>query len=398
MSREIMEKFTHKRFIAVTFCLFIFICGILTVAFNFKEVFGGLYRGFVKTPTDSSISYKLTNSLKTFNDRVNEYFILHDFSLNTYGSIQKGMDKHLIDDVDPNYNVVKLKNDYLAFKANYDEYGSDLKDYLLNLNKTCDDNNIDMLYVKKLDKSTYDWEMLPNHFPYKYLSDYSKTEAELQNAGIDVLDLGKKVVEEEIDKYSLFYKTDHHWTIKGGIWASNIIADELSRVFDIRIDKNKLDLDNYTVETHEKSFLGSQGVRTGAGYTELDDFDFIYPNYSTNIDYSVRNKGIHLSGSFLDTILYKKDYREGYHAYMPATYDLTTIQNNESNNGKYAVFVVDSFGSAVAPFLSQSFERMDCIDLRYFSDDLTDYLENNKPDILIYMVNSTDAVLHDFVN
>lgn len=83
---------------------------------------------------------------------------------------------------------------------------------------------------------------------------------------------------------------------------------------------------------------------------------------------------------------------------MPATYDLSTIINHESNNGKYAVFVVDSFGSAVAPFLSQTFKRMDCIDLRYFSEDLNTYIENNKPDVVIYMVKSTDNVLHDFVD
>ena len=83
---------------------------------------------------------------------------------------------------------------------------------------------------------------------------------------------------------------------------------------------------------------------------------------------------------------------------MPSTYDLTTIKNKESNNGKYAVFVVDSYGSVVAPFLSQTFERVDCIDFRYFSDDFGEYIQKNKPDIVIYMVNSTDDVLLDFVD
>ena len=109
------------------------------------------------------------------------------------------------------------------------------------------------------------------------------------------------------------------------------------------------------------------------------------------------NKNISLTGSFLDTILYQKDYQEGYHAYMPATYDLTTLTNHESNNGKYAVFVTDSFGGVVAPFLSQTFQRTDCVDLRYFSDNLEEYIQTNKPDVVIYMVNWTDAVLHQDV-
>lgn len=396
MKKEI--KRSYKSIIAILFCAFIFVCGILTVTVNFREVFGGLVRGYTKAPKDSGVFDKLSSSVSEFDGRMNDYFILHDLSLNSYGTIQKVLDKHLIDDADPNYNVVKLKNDYLAFKASQNTDTSVLKQYLIDLKATCDKNSIDMLYVKKPEKSTYDIEMLPDHFPYRYTSDYTQTESELQDAGIGVLDLDKKLSETGIDKYSLFYRTDHHWTIKAGIWASNQIADTLSESYSYEIDTQKLDLNNYNVETHEKSFLGSQGVRTGAGYTEPDDFDFIYPKFPTNIDYSVKNKNINLSGSFNDTILYQKDYKEGYHAYMPATYDLTTIHNNETNNGKYAVFVVDSFGSAVAPFLSQTFERMDCIDLRYYSSNLLEYLNNNKPDVLIYMVNWTDAVLHDAVS
>ena len=393
-----LKNMSFKHIVAISFCAFVFVCGVLTLTINFREVFGGLVRGYIKSPKNSSVTERLTNSLSTFDTRMNEHFILHDVALNSYGGIQKMMDKHLIDDVDPNYNVVKLKNDYLTFKSNYSEDGAGLKDYLLNLKKTCDNNNVDMLYVKNLAKGTYDWDLQPAFYPYRYTSDYTKTESDLKTAGIGVLDLDEKVKEQGIDMYSLFYKTDHHWTTKSGLWACNQIADKLNSDYNFNVDTEKLNVDNYNVEHHSHSFLGTQGIRTGASYTEPDDFDFIYPKFSTNIDYEVRNKNIRLSGSFLDTILLNKTYEEGYSAYMPSTYDLTTIKNKESNNGKYAVFVVDSFGSVVAPFLSQTFERTDCIDLRYFSEDLGEYIQQNKPDIVIYMVNWTDEVLHDFVD
>lgn len=392
-----LKKLSFKHYVAIFFCAFVFVCGVLTLTVNFREVFGGLVRGYVKMPEDSKVSERLTNSLSTFDTRMNEFFILHDASLNSYGAIQKAMDKHLIDDVDPYHNVVKLKNDYLTFKSNNNEDGFGLKDYLLNLKKTCDNNKVEMLYVKKLDKGTDDLIFLPDFYPYRYFSDYSKVETEFKKAGIGVLDLDEKVKEQGIYKYSLFYKTDHHWTTKAGLWASNQIANQLNSDYSCNIDTKKLNVDSYNIEHHTRSFLGSQGVRTGAGYTEPDDFDFIYPKFSTNIDYDVRNKKISLSGSFIDTILLNKTYEEGYQAYMPTTYDLTTIKNKESNNGKYAVFVVDSFGSVVAPFLSQTFERTDCIDLRYFSEDLGEYIHQNKPDVVIYMVNWTDEVLRQNV-
>ena len=109
MKKEI--KRSYKSIIAILFCAFIFVCGLLTVTVNFREVFGGLVRGFMKAPKESGVFDKLSSSVSEFDGRMNDYFILHDLSLNSYGAIQKALDKHLIDDADPNYNVVKLKND-----------------------------------------------------------------------------------------------------------------------------------------------------------------------------------------------------------------------------------------------------------------------------------------------
>ena len=392
-----LKNMSFKHIIAISFFAFVFVCGVLTLTVNFKEVFGGLVRGFIKMPKDSNVSEKISNSLSTFDTRMNEFFILHDVSMNSYGTIQKAMDKHLIDDVDPNYNVVKLKNDYLTFKENDNADWSGLKDYLHDLKTVCNNNSVNMLYVNKLGKSTYDLDLLPDYFPYRYSADFSKIKLELESSGIDVLDLEQVVKNEGMDKYSFFYKTDHHWTTKAGLWASNQIANRLNAKYDYKINCQKLNIENYVVESHNNFFLGTQGRRTGAGYTELDDFDNIYPNFPTNIEYTVNNKKIRLSGDFQHTIFYQKDIKDGYGMYMPSRYDLVAFHNKESNNGKYAVFVVDSFGSVVAPFLSQTFERMECIDLRYFSDDLGEYIEKNKPDVVIYMVDWTDAVLHQDV-
>ena len=38
-----LKDVTFKNFVAIAFCAFIFVCGALTIAFNFREIFGGLY-------------------------------------------------------------------------------------------------------------------------------------------------------------------------------------------------------------------------------------------------------------------------------------------------------------------------------------------------------------------
>lgn len=390
------HKLTYKHYIAIFFCVFISVLGLLSIVFNFREIFGGLVRGYIDSPEDSSITTKLSNSLSTFEKRMNEYFVLHDLSIDSYGLIQKALDKHLIDDTEPNYNVLKLKNDYLTFctLGNETENSSYLKDYLAELKTICDNNNVDMLFVKKLGKDTFEKNQIPDFFPFRYNTDYQEDIEAIRAEGIETLDMNEVIDEEGIDKYSLFYKTDHHWTTKTGLWASNLIANQLNKSLQMNIDTQKLDINNFNVETYKDSFLGSQGVRTGSWYTDIDDFDVIYPKYETNMEYEIRNHNVVIQGDFKDTVFYKKSYKDGYSMYMSSKYDITTFKNLESNNGKHAVFVVDSFGGVVAPFLAQTFERMDCIDLRYFTDDIGEYIEQNTPDVLIYMVDWTGTVLH----
>ena len=218
-----LKNLTYKHYVAIAFCAYIFVCGILTITVNFREVFGGLVRGYTKMPSKSTVTERLSNSISTFDKRMNEYFF-YFLAIDSYGGIQKVMDKHLIDDPDPNYNVLKLNNDYLTFtdlklnaNSNSDGINWDLVNYLVDSKKTCEKSNTDILYVKKLNKNTSDSKLLPDCFPYRNLSNDSQTEKELEMAGIGVLDLDDMVNEEGIDKYSLFYKTDHHWTIKAGL-------------------------------------------------------------------------------------------------------------------------------------------------------------------------------------
>ncbi len=169
--------------------MLIFLCGALTLTINFREVLGGLARGYLNTPEDSKITVKLSNGISTFDSRLDDYFILHDYAIDAYGAIQKAMGVTLINDAEPNYNVVKLNNDYLCFKATGDSDSTFLKEYVSDINSICKKNGIDFLYVKKPGKSTYDLELLPKYFPYRYESNFQSVKQDMIKSGIDVLDL-----------------------------------------------------------------------------------------------------------------------------------------------------------------------------------------------------------------
>ena len=330
-----LKSLSVRNWIAIIFVLFVFICSFFTLTLNFREVFGGFVRGYINTSEDSIIMDKISNGLSTFDKRMDSYFILHDCAIDTYGAVQKFMGKTLIDDVDPNYNVVKLNNGYLTFKANGNSDSNELKEYLIDINNVCKENNADFLYVKKLGKGTYDTNLLPKYFPYRFSDNFQTVKIDMINSGINVLDLNDVIAEEGIDKYSLFYKTDHHWTTEAGLWAAGIIAERINEDFDIDFDSSKFDQENYFIEEHRTSFLGSQGTRTGKTFSGMDSFKVIYPKYPTNINYEEVNKNVVLYGDFKYTIFNNREYEDGYHMYMPVGFDLAIIENNESNNGKF---------------------------------------------------------------
>ena len=72
----------------------------MTLLLSPRQVFGGLVRGYINTPEESSFFQKLGNSVKTFDGRVSEYFVFHDLSIHSYGGIQRVLNKSLINDTD----------------------------------------------------------------------------------------------------------------------------------------------------------------------------------------------------------------------------------------------------------------------------------------------------------
>ena len=100
-----------------------------------------------------------------------------------------------------------------------------------------------------------------------------------------ILDLNEKIDEQNLDFYSLYYKTDHHWNSYAGRWAANEIGKKLSSEYNYVINSTNLNSENFVLEKHSNNFLGSWGKRVGPLYAGVDDFDILIPNYNTSFDY-----------------------------------------------------------------------------------------------------------------
>ena len=388
-------KVDSKKTVAYLFVILIALGGILTLIVSPKQVFGGFVRGYVDAPNDSDIFKKVGNSLKEFDGRTSEYFVFHDISIHAYGGIQKLVNRSLIDDTDRTSQVLKLNNGFLSFKENENTDLSSLQQYLTELKKTCESSGSQLMYVNKTSKSTTDSELLPPFYPHVYGSNFHAIKPKLQQQNISVLDIEEEINDDEIDKYSLFFKTDHHWTPQTGIWVSKKICQEISHSYGWDLDTEIFNIDNYHIKTYINAFLGSQGKRVGALFDGVDDFYVVKPKFDTNLTVNIKEIGFNATGDFQKTMLHEESITPdnllnkddtAYDTYMKGNHSLINITNHNIPEGKTALLVLDSYGCVVAPYLSLQFSQLDCIDIRSYTDSVKEYILKNKPDIVIYAI------------
>ena len=63
---------------------------------------------------------------------------------------------------------------------------------------------------------------------------------------------------------------------------------------------------------------------------------------------------------------------------------MQNLAADEENKGRNVLVIKDSFANSFAPFLTQNYENIYMIDLRYYNGDLKAYLqEHNITDVLV---------------
>ena len=219
--------------------------------------------------------------------------------------------------------------------------------------------------------------------------------SDLKNNGVNVLDFEDVVNEQNIDKFSLFFKTDHHWTPKTGLWVSRNIVKKINSSFGWKLDTKLLEEHNYITDSYPSSFLGTQGRRVGVLYAGADDFDIVIPDFDTDFTVEISDNNSTVRGDFCKTMIHKENItpdnllnrdETAYDAYMGGNHALVRITNHNIKNGKKALFILNSYGCVVYPYLAVEFQHIDCIDIRGYADSVEDFVRKNSPDVVIYAI------------
>ncbi len=248
----------------------------------------------------------------------------------------------------------------------YDQTSTDYEvEQMISFKEYLDEKGIQLLYVsepaKYIDDSFYQEEFGGESYLNRNTDLFL---SRISEAGIDYIDLRDNIQEEGIDSLSLFYRTDHHWTVPAAKWAAEIIAERLNESYGYHIDLSLYDDDKFNTVYYEDAWLGEQGRKVAKSYVGLDDYTMMEPLYDTSytIDRSSTLEGDF--GLFIKKYVYDYIYDTEadlytasllHYSYM--AYVGSRIHNNNADYGKILV-LGDSYESPVIPFLTLGIQEV----------------------------------------
>lgn len=165
----------------------------------------------------------------------------------------------------------------------------------------------------------------------------------------------------------IYSRTDHHWAPRGAFYAAQQLAKDAGVPFK---DDLENDFDAVTIPGYVGTLYGyTQDV---ALLNNPEDFIYYKPrnSYTTNY-YSTANVF-----SYTGSLFFNVSGSQCYCSFLGTDNIIVQIQT-DCHNGRKLMIIKDSFGNALVPFLTNSFEEIYVTDLRYFEPNAIQFINEN---------------------
>lgn len=254
-----------------------------------------------------------------------------------------------------------------------------------------------LYFVSNPSKSNMLARSLPDHFPKGKAEDNKEYFlSQLDKKYVNTLDIGD-IFNEKYDYKTItgfYFKTDHHWNMKGAFIGYQLMMEEISKDFQgIPQDFKKSDY-KYSCITGLNNFLGSWNkslsmqVKTdGESYCYYEPKNYSFDDFVTHIDgkkvksdyFYAQIKGTNKPDSHTYASLYTNDLKE------------YKVVNPDSPNSLKVLVIKDSYMNPIPLHLAHHFQETTFYDMRHnFDRTVYDYLEKNKFDIVLVAYNDVN--------
>lgn len=219
-------------------------------------------------------------------------------------------------------------------------------------------------------------EIYPEVLP-EFAETYSQTEIMEQikrtlGNHISVVDATEPLLNHK-EEY-IFYKTDHHWTSLGAYYA----YEALSPVLQVE----PTSMDAFHRVTITEPFYGSLYSKAPVFTQECDSVElFLNPSGEYSVNYQVE-------GTTTDSMFAMEyaEQKDKYAIFFGGNYPLTIIESNSDNEEKVLI-IKDSYANCLVPMLADNFSEIHMMDLRYYHEDVTDYLQEHDIKRVVFIHN-----------
>lgn len=335
-----------------------------------------------------SLSDAFTNAEDIINDSMDRS---HWF-IQLYGGVQRLLGRRIIRDVDGGSTVYKLSDGTLTFvNPTPAETLDDHAAAYFALEDSLNGQDIPLLYVQAPQKIGADGApTLPAG-----VTDYGNQNADgllerLEQGGAAVMDLREVLKADGGHWTSYFFATDHHWTPQTALLCTRALVERLNQAYGMELDSALTAPESFSAVTYEGIFLGSQGKRTGSWYAGTDDLTVLTPVYATDFTYTIPSSQTPRSGSFGESLLFPERLEPGdlfqtnpYTVYSGGDYAVARMVNHTNPDGPKILLLRDSYSCALAPFLALQCSELTTVDPRYFEGDLSAFIAQEQPDLVI---------------
>ena len=345
---------------------------------------------------------RLQDFLSTADAAANSALDKGHLFIELYGGVQALSDRTVVEDVDPQYSVVKLTDGTITF------INAEPKDVtgngraVVRLAQALEEREVPLLYVQAPQKLQENDDRLPTGVT-DYGNDYAdQVLGVLAENNVATLDLRETLADTGRDWSSFFFRTDHHWTPEAAFTAHQALAQVLETDYGFTIPEENTDSAAFTRTNLSDFFLGSQGKRVGSLYAGTDDIEIWKPSFDTDFTYSIPIYDMERTGPFEESLLFperieEKDFFNGnpYTLYAGGDYPMARIYNELSPDRPRIMLLRDSYACVLTPFLALDCGELITVDLRYFHDDLLTYVDWLEPDLVIVMYTAGSAALDE---
>ncbi|MTI47739.1 MAG: hypothetical protein FH761_07845 [Firmicutes bacterium] len=208
--------------------------------------------------------------------------------------------------------------------------------------------------------------------PYDQL-DSIKVMKDKLNKSVEFIDVYETLMKNK-DEY-IYFKTDHHWTMRGAYYGYTALAKELGL--------NYYKMDSFNSRIVSKNFLGTYYSKAQDWSISPDSIEVFYPKFDIQYEVSYKDTNKSTNSLYESSHLEEKDK---YSYFLDGNHALITINTSIKNGKKIAIFK-DSYSHSFIPFLVNHYEEIHVIDLRYYNLSINDYLEKNNIKEVLFLYN-----------